>query len=124
MSDLRTALEELRNEVACGANYPPDPVCKKCGACVPEEPCPEYIEYIEGEVIRLRAALAQSDDGKQAALEVAQRHGGTDGDHHKAWVIDQMVRALTGDGYDQFVTDTCAGGEGPDSYFWGVGIAP
>jgi len=72
----------------------------------------------------LRAALAQSDDGKQAALEVAQRHGGTDGGHHKAWVIDQMVRALTGDGYDQFVTDTCAGEEGPDSYFWGVGIAP
>ena len=77
----------------------------------------------------VRAALAHDDTpfatlGKQAALEVAQKYGGIDGDHHKAWVIDQMVRALTGDGYDQFVADTCAGEEGPDTYFWGEGIAP
>ena len=30
------------------------------------------------------------------ALDYAVRYGGIDGDHHKAWVIDQMVRALTG----------------------------
>lgn len=29
------------------------------------------------------------------ALEIAQ-DGGFDGAHHKMWVIDQMVRALTG----------------------------
>jgi hypothetical protein len=32
----------------------------------------------------------------EEALEVAQTYGGTDGEHHKNWVIDQMVRALTG----------------------------
>ena len=34
-----------------------------------------------------------------AAIELAVRYGGIDGDHHKAWVIDQMVRVLAGDGY-------------------------
>lgn len=31
-----------------------------------------------------------------AALEIARKHGDTDGAHHKQWVIDQMMRALTG----------------------------
>lgn len=30
------------------------------------------------------------------AMEIAVRFGGVGGDHHKAWVIDQMVRALCG----------------------------
>lgn len=30
------------------------------------------------------------------AIDVAVRYGGFDGAHHKAWVIDQMVRELTG----------------------------
>lgn len=30
------------------------------------------------------------------ALEIAALDGLTDGGHHKMWVIDQMVRALTG----------------------------
>ena len=29
------------------------------------------------------------------ALEYADSYGGIDGGHHKMWVIDQMVRALT-----------------------------
>lgn len=29
------------------------------------------------------------------ALEFAQKYGMDDGSHHKMWVIDQMVRALT-----------------------------
>jgi hypothetical protein len=37
-----------------------------------------------------------SDDRIKEALDVMVRYGGTDGDHHKAWVIDQAVRCLTG----------------------------
>lgn len=59
-----------------------------------------------------------------AAIELAVKHGGTDGDHHKAWVIDQMVRALAGDNYEQIVADACAGEDGPHTYRWDVGIAP
>ena len=58
------------------------------------------------------------------ALEMAHRFGGIDGDHHKAWVIDQMVRALTGDGYDEFVRDAKVGDDGPETYDWDCGIAP
>ena len=60
----------------------------------------------------------------QAAIDLAVRFGGIDGGHHKSWVIDQMVRALAGNRYNQIVADTCNGPDGPDSYSWDVGIAP
>ncbi len=60
----------------------------------------------------------------QGALSIALEFGGNDGSHHKAWVIDQMVRHLTGDGYEEWVKDAKAGEDGPDTYEWDVGIAP
>ena len=60
----------------------------------------------------------------QAALEIAFRFGGVDGAHHKAWVIDQMVRALTGDGYVEWVKEACDGEDGPETYGWDEGIPP
>lgn len=60
----------------------------------------------------------------EQAIEIAVRYGGIDGDHHKAWVIDQMVRALTGENYDAVVADACAGDDGPNTYDWDEGIAP
>jgi hypothetical protein len=61
-----------------------------------------------------------------AALDVARLYGCTDGAHHKMWVIDQMVRALTGGGggiagpvtdeYREFAADA------EDD--WDEGIAP
>lgn len=32
----------------------------------------------------------------EEALAIAGKYGTTDGDHHKMWVIDQMVRVLLG----------------------------
>lgn len=58
------------------------------------------------------------------ALDVIQRYGGIDGDHHKTWVIDQVVRALTGDGYEQWVIEQRDGEDGPETYAWDVGIPP
>lgn len=60
----------------------------------------------------------------EAALEIAVRYGGIDGDHHKAWVIDQMVRVLTGERYEALVAETKAGEDGPETYSWNEGIAP
>lgn len=60
------------------------------------------------------SVLAQRID---AALALAFVYGPTDGAHHKMWVIDQMVRALTGDEYDGRVRDLAAFG-------WDEGIAP
>lgn len=58
------------------------------------------------------------------AIDIAIRYGGIDGSHHKAWVIDQMVRQLTGNRYSEIVREACDGEDGPDTYDWDVGIAP
>lgn len=58
------------------------------------------------------------------AIDLAVRYGGIDGDHHKAWVIDQMVRILSGEKYEQIVREACDGEDGPDTYSWETGIAP
>lgn len=68
--------------------------------------------------------MATQSERIEAALDVAVRYGGIDGAHHKDWVIDQMVRALTGDEYECFVTNAKHGENGPDTYEWSEGIAP
>lgn len=66
----------------------------------------------------------EREERLQKAIHIAIRFGGICGDHHKAWVIDQMVRALAGDKYEQVVKDAKAGDDGPDTYDWDVGIPP
>lgn len=58
-----------------------------------------------------------------AALAMAC-FGTSDGEWHKAWVIDQMVRCLTGSGYEGWVKWYKAGEDGPDTYSWDEGVAP
>lgn len=84
----------------------------------------------------------------QKALAYANELGGVDGGHHKAFAIDQMVRALTGcpmvwktavdcngeayqyetqgesEEYKMFVAAATAGEDGPNTYEWDSGIAP
>ena len=56
----------------------------------------------------------------EMALEIAFRFGQIEGDHHKAWVIDQMIRSLLRDRYYEWVEDY----EDNGNYVWDVGIAP
>ena len=59
------------------------------------------------------------------ALQLAFDWGQVDGDHHKMWVIDQMVRALLGVEYAQWVEAYQEiDEEGEPQYFWDEGIAP
>ena len=64
------------------------------------------------------------------ALEIAWQFSQIDGAHHKAWVIDQMVRALCGteEQYQQYVgeyTKPFINDAGyKDYYEWDEGIAP
>ena len=58
------------------------------------------------------------------AMELAADFGGVGGGHHKCWLVDQMVRALTGPDYKAWVKLWCDGEDGPDSYEWDTGIAP
>jgi len=69
--------------------------------------------------------VAETDTERiELALELIAQSGQTDGDHHKAWVIDQTVRTLTGDSYDAWIAQYRDGEDGPDTYSWDEGIAP
>jgi len=69
-----------------------------------------------------RARCQQAE--MEAALDFAHMCGAIDGAHHKMWVIDQMVRALPGAGYDEWVRLQRDGSDGPNTYEWDEGIAP
>lgn len=71
-----------------------------------------------------RCAKESTDERLQKALDIILQYGGIDGEHHKTWVIDQVVRILTGDKYEEWVREACDGEDGPHTYSWEVGIAP
>lgn len=60
------------------------------------------------------------------ALRIAWSYGQIDGDHHKTWVIDQMVRELCGNDkeYTKWVEAYEAPLDDGDYYEWDTGIAP
>jgi hypothetical protein len=68
---------------------------------------------------------AENDaDRIELATRLAMEYGGIDGAHHKTWVIDQMVRVLVGDRYDEVIADYQNGDDGPETYTWDEGVAP
>ena len=60
----------------------------------------------------------------EEALRLLIRYGQIDGEHHKTWVIDQAVRLLSGDYYDELIQISNNGEDGPETYTWDVGIPP
>lgn len=54
------------------------------------------------------------------ALDLIDDYGMVDGAHHKQWTLDQVVRALKGEEYKDWVLEYEAGGV----YWWDEGIAP
>jgi hypothetical protein len=80
-----------------------------------------YVEHDGQEWLIASKRAADTDaDRVELALEIALQYGQVDGDHHKAWVIDQIVRRLTGERYDEVIDDYREDGE----YNWDEGIAP
>ena len=61
---------------------------------------------------------------EQKALDMIEQNGGIDGVHHKDWVLDQVARILTGEGYVDWVNGVKAGEDGPETYGYDEGIAP
>lgn len=59
------------------------------------------------------------------AIEIAWKYGSYEGEHHKEWVIDQMVRALVDESdYATFVHLVTHDETGELAYEWSEGIAP
>jgi len=75
--------------------------------------------------LQQQGARAEAAEKRIAdALVIAGNYGQIDGDHHKMWTIDQMVRALLAAGYAAWVQESCSGEDGPETYEWDTGIAP
>lgn len=99
-------------------------------------------------MVKKNERLVELGDRVQKALNVASKYGTTDGDHHKMWVIDQMVRELTGcplvketaiayngvkyeyetldenETYNEWVRSFEDGVDGPETYSWDEGCPP
>jgi hypothetical protein len=63
------------------------------------------------------------------AVELIAQYGWIDGAHHKQWVLDQVLRALLGEGYEKFIADNFheryrEGDEDVVTDHWDRGIAP
>ena len=61
--------------------------------------------------------LKDQQDLIEKAINMAVQHAGRDGDRHKAWCIDQMVRILSEGRYESIVKKCLDNG-----YDWDVGI--
>lgn len=64
-------------------------------------------------------ALEDKNKKINKTLEIAYQYAQIDGDHHKMWVVDQMIRNLLGSYYDNWVKKY-----EEDDYTWETGIAP
>ena len=62
----------------------------------------------------------------QTILNLIFRYGGIDGGHHKQWLLNEIVRTTTEteEEYEQWVDKYEDGENGPQTYFWDIGIAP
>lgn len=68
--------------------------------------------------------LKEKDKQIEKVLDLIFEYGQIDGGHHKAWVIDQIVKILTKDKYDEWVKNYVYDEETGDTYSWDKGIAP
>ena len=62
----------------------------------------------------------------QTILNLIFRYGGIDGEHHKQWLLNEIVRTTTEteEEYEQWVDKYEDGENGSQTYFWDIGIAP
>lgn len=79
----------------------------------------EEFKYIHDEYM-LQCTCTEMKDKINNAINLAFQYAQIDGSHHKMWVIDQMLRALLGGNYDNFVKEY----EEDGKYAWDTGIAP
>lgn len=92
---------------------------------------------IKNEIYELEEKVDDLQGRIRDALDVLFNYGQTDGEHHKTWAIDQVVRILCGCYYDrevgecmsqtkeyrQWIDDYCYV-NGEQEYEWDCGIAP
>lgn len=61
---------------------------------------------------------------RNKAVKIAKEYAQIDGEHHKMWVIDQMLRELLSNDYDNWLNDYNQYSRENDYKEWDCGIAP
>ena len=90
-----------------------------------DEPQAFYLRQQIEAVNTVLNMLKEKDKQIEKVLEIAFQYGQIDGDHHKTCVIDQIVRILTGEKYNEFVKGYETDEEtGEKEWTWENGIAP
>lgn len=77
--------------------------------------------YGAPEIERIKQKMTEKE---QKVLDLIEQYGGIDGAHHKDWLLDQLARILTGEGYEAWVVELKSGEDGPETYSYDEGIAP
>lgn len=71
-----------------------------------------------------QSEIEKKDKIIDLTLNLIYQYGGVDGEHHKKWLIDQIVRNLTGNNYKKWIKEYKKGEDGANTYGWDIGIAP
>lgn len=59
------------------------------------------------------------------AVDLILTYGQVDGAHHKMWLIDQVLRMLTKENYDEIIKNWCLNQEEDECELeWDIGISP
>ena len=72
----------------------------------------------------LSEQLNKEKEKNNNILGLVFQYGQIDGEHHKTWVIDQIVKTLTGENYEKWVQHYEYDEETGEEYEWDTGIAP
>ena len=80
----------------------------------------EWIEECQQKDKRIQ----ELEKERESVLDLIFEYGQIDGEHHKTWVIDQIVRILTKDKYNEWIKNYVYDEETGDTYSWDKGIAP
>ena len=83
----------------------------------------DLMDY-EQAIKRVLQELEDKEKKIDKVLNIIFEYGQIDEGHHKAWVIDQIVRILQGDNYKNWVYDYKHDKETGEKYSWDIGIAP
>ena len=66
----------------------------------------------------------KGENMEKEILDKIFEYGGIDGAHHKQWVLNEIVKIITEDKYDDWVRAYQMGDDGFKTYIWDEGVAP
>ena len=82
------------------------------------------IKNVLAELEQKDKRIKELEEERESVLDLIFEYGQIDGEHHKTWVIDQIVRILTKDKYNEWIKNYVYDEETGDTYSWDKGIAP